>query len=240
MMNTTHFAMGLLLATLTGCAAEPAAVDEEQQSEAHDALVTIVLFDSVTLGPVADALVCTGAYACETTDHWGTAHLPHSDEDVELTYMAPDYRVHRTFIAADVWGSDRAGYFLPAVKAADVDAALEAAGGAEDDDAGAVLTPVRQTIDTNLEPENDGPVVAVGNWELFSNVPSGSMEFDIFLYAIDEEGGIGDFFTQRLQLDLSTFGDKLTRTGLKMFGELVLPSGDYSLRLFIRETRFGL
>ncbi len=83
-------------------------------------------------------------------------------------------------------------------------------------------------------------LIEIDGASLPNNVPDGEMQFDIFLYAIAEDGSIADFFTQRLNVDLATFGAKLTESGLKMFGDLDLPVGEYSLRLFVHEGRFGL
>jgi len=83
-------------------------------------------------------------------------------------------------------------------------------------------------------------LIEVDGASLPNNIPDGVMQFDIFLYALDGDGSIADFFTQRLRVDLATFGDKLAKGGLKMFGDLNLPVGDYSLRLFVHEARFGL
>jgi len=83
-------------------------------------------------------------------------------------------------------------------------------------------------------------LIEIDGASLPNNVPDGAMQFDIFLYAIAKDGSIADFFTQRLNVDLATFGDKLAESGLKMFGDLNLPAGEYSLRLLVREARFGL
>jgi hypothetical protein len=83
-------------------------------------------------------------------------------------------------------------------------------------------------------------LIEIDGASLPNNVSDGYMEFEIFLYAIAEDGAIADFFTQRLNLDLATFGDKLAESGVKMFGDLNLPTGEYSLRLFVRERRFDL
>jgi VWFA-related protein len=83
-------------------------------------------------------------------------------------------------------------------------------------------------------------LIEVDGASLPNNVSDGHMQFDIFLYALAADGSIADFFTQRLNVDLATFGGKLAQSGLKMFGDLSLPAGEYSLRLFVHEGRFGL
>ncbi len=83
-------------------------------------------------------------------------------------------------------------------------------------------------------------LIEVDGASLPRNVKNGELHFDIFLYAIASDGTIEDFLTQRLRVDLETFGDRLATSGVKMFGDLSLPSGDYSLRLLVQENRFGL
>ena len=68
----------------------------------------------------------------------------------------------------------------------------------------------------------------------------GAMSMDVYLYAIQDDGGIADFFTQRIQVDLSTFRQQISGSGIKLFGDLELPEGDYSLRMFVRENRTGM
>lgn len=68
----------------------------------------------------------------------------------------------------------------------------------------------------------------------------GDLNLDVYLYAVADDGSIGDFFTQRLNVELATFKKQIKRGGIKLFGDLELPEGDYSLRLFVRENRLGL
>jgi len=82
--------------------------------------------------------------------------------------------------------------------------------------------------------------IEIDGKSLPDGVREGTMTFDVFLYAVDADGGIADFFTQSVRLDLATIGKKLTESGVKLFGELDLDPGDYSLRLLVRENRFGL
>ncbi len=65
---------------------------------------------------------------------------------------------------------------------------------------------------------------------------------EVYVYAFDVHGGLADFLTQTVNLDLSRSGAALGR-GLKFYGELELAPGEYSLRaLVVRRggTRSGL
>jgi len=70
--------------------------------------------------------------------------------------------------------------------------------------------------------------------------PNGSLPMEIYAYAIRTDGSIGDFFTQRLEIDLGTFGPRLRASGLKFFGDLRLAPGSYSIRVLVREGGSGL
>ncbi len=65
---------------------------------------------------------------------------------------------------------------------------------------------------------------------------------EIYVYAFDIRGGLADFLTQTVNLDLSRPGAALGR-GLKFYGELELVPGEYSLRALVVQrggTRSGL
>jgi VWFA-related protein len=67
-----------------------------------------------------------------------------------------------------------------------------------------------------------------------------ALGLEIYAYAIGSQGEIAGFITQRLNVNVGQLRAALRRSGLKFFGDLELPSGDYSLRVLIRETRTGL
>jgi len=50
---------------------------------------------------------------------------------------------------------------------------------------------------------------------------------------------VPDFFSQTLGLDLSKVGPQLKASGLKFFGHLDLPPGDYSVRVLVRNGKTG-
>jgi hypothetical protein len=62
---------------------------------------------------------------------------------------------------------------------------------------------------------------------------------EIYAYALDSSGAIRDFFSQNLGLDLLKVGPQLKASGLKFFGHLDLPTGDYSLRVLVRNGKTG-
>jgi hypothetical protein len=62
---------------------------------------------------------------------------------------------------------------------------------------------------------------------------------EIYVYAVDAEGRVRDFYSKSVELDLSKVGDTLRRSGLKLFGSLDLAPGDYTLRLLVRDGLTG-
>ena len=62
---------------------------------------------------------------------------------------------------------------------------------------------------------------------------------EIYAYAHDHENRVRDFLAQTVNLDLSMMREKLERGGLKYYGQLALPAGDYRLRVLVRNAETG-
>ncbi|HEX6861517.1 MAG TPA: VWA domain-containing protein [Thermoanaerobaculia bacterium] len=77
--------------------------------------------------------------------------------------------------------------------------------------------------------EIDGTTLLAGG-----DPKAGALPTDIFAYAFDSEGKVRDYFSQNLSLDLAKVGPALRQSGLKFFGHLDLPPGEYSVRVLIR------
>jgi VWFA-related protein len=80
--------------------------------------------------------------------------------------------------------------------------------------------------------EIDGP-------SLLANLQGDVAPTEIYAYALDASGGVRDFFSQTLGLDLAKVGPQLKGSGLKFFGHLDLPAGDYSVRVLVRNGKTG-
>ncbi|MEA2693866.1 MAG: hypothetical protein QOJ16_3253 [Acidobacteriota bacterium] len=80
--------------------------------------------------------------------------------------------------------------------------------------------------------EVDGP-------GLLANQPGDVVPTEIYSYALDGAGAVRDFFSQNLGLDLVKVGPQVKQGGLKFFGHLDLPAGDYSLRVLVRNGKTG-
>jgi hypothetical protein len=62
---------------------------------------------------------------------------------------------------------------------------------------------------------------------------------EIYVYGVDADGTIRDYFDQTLQLNLDKTGPQLRQGGLKFFGHLELPPGEYSVRVLLRNGMTG-
>ncbi|MFL6199368.1 MAG: VWA domain-containing protein [Thermoanaerobaculia bacterium] len=80
--------------------------------------------------------------------------------------------------------------------------------------------------------EVDGPSLTAG-------MQGRSLPTDIYAYAFDAEGRVRDFFSQTVGLDLAKVGPALAQGGLKFFGHLDLPPGEWSVRVLVRNGATG-
>jgi VWFA-related protein len=80
--------------------------------------------------------------------------------------------------------------------------------------------------------EVDGPTLLAGKQDP-------SVPVEIYVYAVDEQGAVQGFLTQSLALDLAKAEAGLRQSGLKFFGHLSLPQGNYEVRTFVRNGTTG-
>ena len=80
--------------------------------------------------------------------------------------------------------------------------------------------------------EVDGPALLVAK-------PGGVLPVEVYVYALGADGAIQDFLFQALGLDLAKAEEPLRQGGLKFFGHLDLPAGEYSVRTLIRNGATG-
>jgi len=131
----------------------------------------------------------------------------------------------------------------------------------------AELTPVEKRLATSSAIAAAVPKTDIPAWVLAAPFPTGSgagrvpviievpgdrlltghsapkMNVGLFVYAIDSKGVTRDYLFQSIGLELDKVREALRKGGVKYYGELSLPAGDYTLRALVRneETgRFGL
>lgn len=66
-----------------------------------------------------------------------------------------------------------------------------------------------------------------------------NLRADVFLYAFDQKGGIVDFFSQAISLDLGKLGEDFEQNGFRLYAPLLLAPGDYTLRVLVRDPASG-
>lgn len=74
---------------------------------------------------------------------------------------------------------------------------------------------------------------------LLAGQTEGVLPAEVYVYALGADGQVQDFFARSLALDVAKVAPALRHSGLKMFGDLDLPPGDYSLRVLVRNGATG-
>lgn len=67
----------------------------------------------------------------------------------------------------------------------------------------------------------------------------GRVEADLFVYAFDETDAVVDFRHQNIVVDMEIVGEAIRRSGLKYYGALRLPPGDYAIKTVVRTGSSG-
>lgn len=112
-------------------------------------------------------------------------------------------------------------------------------GGAESGSIGSAVlaAPFRAPGEKAYVPvliEVDGPALLAG-----APKPQGALPVEVYAYALDAGGAIQDFLFQQLGMDLAKVEPALRQGGLKFFGHLELPAGEYSVRTLVRNGASG-
>ena len=69
---------------------------------------------------------------------------------------------------------------------------------------------------------------------LLKDFRGSQLPVEVFIYAFDQDGLVRDRLYQKLGLDLKKIGDRLRSGGLKYYGTLSLPPGNYAIKSLIR------
>jgi VWFA-related protein len=164
-----------------------------------------------------EGLATDGAY------HQIKVQLKHAPRGTELSYRTGYYApvpydkqspMQKRLAAADqLMGGNDAGSIATSVLAAPFRAA----------NARAYVPVVIEADGANLLAGNSGKTVPT----------------EIYVYAVDDDGFIQDFFDQSMQVDIEKAGPALRQGGLKFVGHLELPAGNYSVRVLLRNAATG-
>lgn len=83
-------------------------------------------------------------------------------------------------------------------------------------------------------------VVEAAGAALLKGHASTTLAVELFAYVTDHAGEMKDFFTQRVSLELNAAARRVfAETGLKYYGHLEMPAGDYLIRVLVRNAETG-
>jgi VWFA-related protein len=77
-------------------------------------------------------------------------------------------------------------------------------------------------------------VLEIRGKDLVQHAKNGRATTDVFIYAFDQDGIVRDTVYQRVILDMSQIADRLRENGVRFYGTLDLPPGQYALKSLIR------
>jgi VWFA-related protein len=82
-------------------------------------------------------------------------------------------------------------------------------------------------------------VLEIAGKPLLDSGGAANSQLEIYAYASDSNGTLTDYLTQALTLPLDKLKARLETTGIKFYGTLFLPPGNYAVRVLARETLTG-
>lgn len=114
--------------------------------------------------------------------------------------------------------------------------AIASASGASEIDVDVLAAPFRANEHWAYVPvivEVDGEGLLAGHHEELMTV-------EIYSYATNSEGEMQGFFTEQLTVDLSKGRELIAAKGIKYYGHLELPPGEFRLRVLVRNALTGV
>ena len=161
--------------------------------------------------------------------------------------LRSDGAYHRLRVKTRLAGarlSYRAGYYAPRPyqELSPLEKTLLAAEGIasavprSDLDVNLLVAPFRSSEQRAYVPvivEVAGPSLLAGRQK------SDRLGLEIYTYVIDRQGRMADFFTRRIALDVKRGREALAAAGVKYYGHLELPPGDYRVRVLVRDAETG-
>jgi hypothetical protein len=78
-------------------------------------------------------------------------------------------------------------------------------------------------------------ILEIAGADLVKHAKNGIATTEIFVYAFDEdEGLVRDALVQRMKLEIDKVGERLLQSGVKFYGTLSLPPGDYAVKSLVK------
>jgi hypothetical protein len=92
----------------------------------------------------------------------------------------------------------------------------------------------------NDEPMSRVPVLLeVPGRDLLREPAAERLTLGLYVYAVDEQGRLADFFSRAVALDLARDGARLREGAFRYYGSLRLSPGKYRIRSFVRDEERG-
>lgn len=92
----------------------------------------------------------------------------------------------------------------------------------------------------NEEPISRVPILLeLPGRELLREAGAERLTLGLYVYAVDEQGRLADFFSRSVALDLARDGPRLREGAFRYYGSLRLAPGKYRIRSFVRDEERG-
>jgi VWFA-related protein len=82
-------------------------------------------------------------------------------------------------------------------------------------------------------------IIEVSGASLLAGEQADRLNLEFYTYVSDRQGRMADFFTRRIGLDVKKGRAALLATGVKYYGHLDLPPGEYQVRVLVRNSDSG-
>lgn len=136
----------------------------------------------------------------------------------------------------DARASARAGYYEPSAKTNPIEKTL--------DTADILLNDIPQpqiplsTLAVPFPSPGDGDakvpvIVEIPGRALEKGATGKALSADLFVYAFDKKNSVRDFLHQRITMDREKVATALEKTGIKFYGVLSLPQGEFAIKTLI-------
>lgn len=136
----------------------------------------------------------------------------------------------------------RAGYYEPQVQMRSVEQLLSATDILMND---IPFDEVEAHVLATAFPRADGRasvpvVIEIGGESLLRMIDGDTVNGEIFVYAFDRQNSVKDYLFQTVSIDLRQIRTVLRGSGLKYYGVLSLPPGEYTIKTLVRVAESGM
>ncbi len=102
-------------------------------------------------------------------------------------------------------------------------------------DIGLLVAPFRASAKAAYVPV----IIELPGPSLMQGEKADRLNLELYTYVSNSQGQMADFFTRRFALDVKKGREALAASGVKYYGHLDLPAGDYRVRVLVRDSDSG-